>query len=81
MAYSTLEGGRVSVHRMAQQLQDKGPGNKVLQATSIVELDAKMGPGSLDRRAFDNLIQRFAEQVGVPSGEVSSLDVFSTGTF
>ncbi len=56
---------------MAQQLQNSGPGNKVLQATSIVELDAKIGPGSLDRRAFDNLIQRFAEQVGVPSGEVS----------
>lgn len=58
---------------MAQEMQNKGPGNKVLQATSIVELDAKMGPGSMDRRAFDNLIQRYAEQVGVPSGEVHSL--------
>ncbi len=59
---------------MAQQLQEKGTGNKVLQATSIVELDAKMGPGSMDRRAFDNLIQRFSETLGVPSGEVSFPD-------
>lgn len=51
-------------------LQHKSPANKVLQAVSIVELDQKLGPGSLDRLAFDNLLRRFAEAVGVDPGQV-----------
>lgn len=57
---------------MLSEKQQSMPANKVLQGVSILELDQKLGPPTLDPPAFQSLIGRFAEQAGVPSAQVGA---------
>ncbi len=54
----------------SDELQHKSPGNKAVQAVSILELDQELGADSLDRQSFDNLLRRFAVAFGIVPGQV-----------